>query len=613
MDPEQELKPGGGVEPITGRFCQDRRRLQVGVILDSVVVPSWLARLVHEIRTSDFLNLAVAVVDLPPRKSLWHQCRRLIGSRVLFHLYAALDHRLFKARMNSLAPADLSNDLFGAEALIWRRNHEGSSSQLNEADLDRLRSANLDVIINLGSQTRNAALAGCARHGVWRLYQGGNAETCGDPALFWQAYKRNPIAATEIRILRTETAGEQALGRSFSRVDFLSLYRCRNGINWRSVALVMRQLRNLHRDGWNSLRLVDPYMAAGDSTRSIAGLPGNLAMVRFLGVGLANLVCRCLQRWFYQKQWVLALQRRPTARPSPEGTTRLRLIVPPKECFYADPFIVKRAGTNYVFCEEFPYRTSKGVISCFEVDGCGNHSQPRVVLERDYHLSYPFVFEWQGKFYLLPETGANRTLELYRAVEFPYRWELAHILMKNVHALDPTLLEHRGKFWLFVNPRVEGHPDCDELELFFADSPLGPWTPHPRNPIIADVRRARPAGRFFWLKGQLFRPAQDCSVRYGYAVSFNRVETLSESDYREVPVSRIDPDWLPGSLATHTYNQNEDYELFDAHILVAKRPLKWLYRLHSRRWLGQTSPTDARIVTPWTPPGGRICATAVGP
>src|SRR5439155_4251108 len=124
--------PGGGVEPITGRFCQDRRRLQVGVILDSVVVPSWLARLVHEIRTSDFLNLAVAVVDLPPRKSLWHQCRRLIGSRVLFHLYAALDHRLFKARMNSLAPADLSNDLFGAEALIWRRNHEGSSSQLNE-------------------------------------------------------------------------------------------------------------------------------------------------------------------------------------------------------------------------------------------------------------------------------------------------------------------------------------------------------------------------------------------------------------------------------------------------------------------------------------------------
>ena len=52
----------------------------------------------------------------------------------------------------------------------------------------------------------------------------------------------------------------------------------------------------------------------------------------------------------------------------------------------------EEGGVAYVFCEEYPYATGKGVISVFALDDEGNPGSPRVVLERPHHLSYPFVF-----------------------------------------------------------------------------------------------------------------------------------------------------------------------------------------------------------------------------
>jgi hypothetical protein len=53
-----------------------------------------------------------------------------------------------------------------------------------------------------------------------------------------------------------------------------------------------------------------------------------------------------------------------------------------------------------------------------------NHGEPFAVLERSYHLSYPFIFRWGSDIFMIPETSDNRTVEVYRAVEFPGKWEL---------------------------------------------------------------------------------------------------------------------------------------------------------------------------------------------
>ena len=80
------------------------------------------------------------------------------------------------------------------------------------------------------------------------------------------------------------------------------------------------------------------------------------------------------------------------------------------------------------------------------------------------------------------------------------------------------------------------------------------------------------AGRIFERAGDLIRPAQDCSQRYGYALVFNRIDVLTDDEYRETPVGRVEPDWFPGLVATHTYNFGSDVEVIDGKRLVPRGP-----------------------------------------
>jgi hypothetical protein len=100
--------------------------------------------------------------------------------------------------------------------------------------------------------------------------------------------------------------------------------------------------------------------------------------------------------------------------------------------------------------------------------------------------------------------------------------------------------------------------------LFYADSLFGKWKSHPKNPIVCDIRCARPAGRILSYGSQLIRPGQDCSTYYGYAVSLNRIERLTEYDYRETHMGMILPNWMPGIYRTHTLNQDTKFQVLDA-------------------------------------------------
>ena len=46
-----------------------------------------------------------------------------------------------------------------------------------------------------------------------------------------------------------------------------------------------------------------------------------------------------------------------------------------------------------------------------------------IVLDEPFHLSYPQVFQWQGAWYMTVESAGARRVSLYRATDFPLRWE----------------------------------------------------------------------------------------------------------------------------------------------------------------------------------------------
>jgi hypothetical protein len=154
-------------------------------------------------------------------------------------------------------------------------------------------------------------------------------------------------------------------------------------------------------------------------------------------------------------------------------------------------------------------------------------------------------------------------VELYRAANFPTAWTAEAVLLRDVHVVDATIHKVNGKFWMFAGVSNGNYSNSDELCLFFADALTGPWTPHVANPVVSDVRHARPAGRLFYEGGRLIRPSQDCGKAYGYALAFSEVVTLSESEYEERQISRLEPDAVEGCVGTHTYNRTEQFEVVD--------------------------------------------------
>ncbi len=242
-------------------------------------------------------------------------------------------------------------------------------------------------------------------------------------------------------------------------------------------------------------------------------------------------------------------------------------LIPEKDRYWGDPFIVYKDNLYYIFIEEKIYATGRGSIVCLTLDNAGTLQSHQVILERSYHLSYPFIFEYRGEMFMLPETAQNRTLEVYRCVHFPNQWESAGTLMTDIYAVDATLLEYQNKWWLFANVKENNGSSLDALHLFFSEDPLSKrWTPHPQNPIVRDIRSARSAGRIFMQDGRLIRPSQDNSRRYGYAIRFNRIDALSETEYQETTLSSFEPPRHTKILATHTFNQADDLTVIDAVI-----------------------------------------------
>lgn len=206
--------------------------------------------------------------------------------------------------------------------------------------------------------------------------------------------------------------------------------------------------------------------------------------------------------------------------------------------FVADPFMIRHSDRWFMFLEVLLRESEKGEIGLVTSDDGFEWKYERIVLREEFHLSYPYVFEWQREFYMIPETlGANAAC-LYKADEFPWRWSMVSRLIEGQCA-DPSIVRFNDLWWLFVCSTPYQH---DTLRLYFAEQLSGPWHEHPKSPIIrADPCRARPAGRILQLDNKLVRFAQDCVPQYGTRVRAFDVNELTTTSYFEVenPASPI--------------------------------------------------------------------------
>ena len=201
--------------------------------------------------------------------------------------------------------------------------------------------------------------------------------------------------------------------------------------------------------------------------------------------------------------------------------------------FVADPFMLQHNDLWHMFFEVMNAERRCGEIGLATSNDALSWTYKQIVLSEPFHLSYPYVFEWQGEYFMVPETIGGGSIKLYQADEFPTRWSCAAKLMRGRFA-DPTVFPYDNCWWMFACPTPYQH---DTLHLYFASELTGPWTQHPRSPIIRnDKRRARPAGRVLEFDNKLFRFAQDCVPRYGSAVRTFEILDLLPTEYAEVEI-----------------------------------------------------------------------------
>lgn len=220
--------------------------------------------------------------------------------------------------------------------------------------------------------------------------------------------------------------------------------------------------------------------------------------------------------------------------------------LPPRaDGFRADPFGVVRNGRRFVFYEFMPFiprageTKRKGVINMLELSEDLRILQEKTVLETDAHLSFPFVFAFDGAVNLLPESGKSGKLTLYRFESFPDRLAVAAVLL-DLPAIDPVVFRHQERWWLFYGDRRVG--SAKKLFIAYADSPLGPWRPHAGNPVKKGLAASRNAGAVFHRDGKLYRYTQNCSVRYGGSVVLCEITVLTPQAFHEEAIKEIFPD-----------------------------------------------------------------------
>lgn len=507
-------------------------RLRIGLILSGDVQPRWRRKLIQRLVDSPDCSLAARALSVVPSAE---------SSPGLFGLYSKLDRRTLGRGARAFEPVDVS-DLLANVPVV---------------ELGALSEQDLDVLVCLAPESSATPTSDSPRFGVWAIRLDGAESESPTAAAARTVLGGSPTASASLVRLGGGPILEARL-----KTDRLSIHRHMDHLANVAAEFVPRALARLRSEG----RLPSPAESPARPA-TIAGPPA-VVETTWLGAGFGGrLAAEGLRRAWRRDQWVLAYSMNGAWRGSLPELSSLQVLHPPADRFWADPFPARIGGRNYIYFEDYPYSTRRGVISVVEIDDQERAGPARLALETDYHLSYPVILHWEGEVYMLPETSQNRRVELYRCDGAPDRWVFDRVLIPDVRAADVTLVEHDGRWWMFACIPAEGaHNDVEELHLFHAPSPMGPWLPHRRNPVKSDVASARPAGGLYKIDGVWHRPAQDCTLGYGYAMVVNRVVRWDLDDYEEVEAGRIEPDWAPGLDRTHTFNALGSFFTADARI-----------------------------------------------
>ena len=193
--------------------------------------------------------------------------------------------------------------------------------------------------------------------------------------------------------------------------------------------------------------------------------------------------------------------------------------------FLADPFFVTKKDTIYIFFEHQMNKNGADISVMKSTDAI-NFEYDTIVLDENFHLSYPYVFNYKDEYYMLPETKRANNILLYKAHNFPYDWKVCDTLIKNVRLKDPSIYLSDSLNFLVASD------DNLNLYMYESDSLFGKWEKKKQRNLISFGTESRPAGRIFLNENKkITLPLQNSTQGYGYGVSLYELNFDIEGTY----------------------------------------------------------------------------------
>lgn len=283
---------------------------------------------------------------------------------------------------------------------------------------------------------------------------------------------------------------------------------------------------------------------------------------------------RLLYYWNRTKttmKWSIAYRERKESDILSDKVSPFHEITLEKGTWGADPFLLDYHGRTYLFYELYLEDENKGVIACTDIEN-GTFDKNDIIIEEDYHLSFPCVFKIGDDLYLIPESGSQHTITLYRCICFPNKWEKVKVLADNIDSSDTIVYQNKDGVFLIASV-LKGNPSTAYNIVYMLDPEKFELVELVKNHTWGNDGY-RNAGLLFESNQRLYRPGQNCPEnQYGKGLTIWQVNELnsnvySESKYVDIDIEQLIIEGNKQYQGLHTYNQSDKYEVIDLKTII---------------------------------------------
>lgn len=294
---------------------------------------------------------------------------------------------------------------------------------------------------------------------------------------------------------------------------------------------------------------------------------------------MANKKNRIIKKLFFHESWDIMVIKSKGEHTFPENTLEIlsnakAQLLKKKYTFQADPFIIDKDDRLYIFYEAFSFLNSKGILRC-RILNADLVEMDDVKLEGfddlQCHLSFPFLFDLDGKLFMIPESSERKEIVLFQSVDFPTRWEKVKVLVSDLAATDNVTFKLNDIYYL-VSTTMNY-----EMIIHTAENILGEWTKISPELRVCNYHH-RGAGAPYSINNKTYIFTQECNPgEYGKSVYIKELTTLTPQNYEEKLIEKINSS-INKSEGIHTINFTEKYIVYDTRrfIFSLLSPLKKL-------------------------------------